>query len=65
MAAVLMPWFVKGDVGRRQGADFRLETAHVAVHADVSSQGICITLYHKVSHLLVGRPESRLSRARP
>jgi hypothetical protein len=63
MAAVLMPWFVRVVVGRRRVAGFRLETsqgdavdAHVAVHADVSSQDICITFDHKVNQPRL-RPE--------
>ena len=63
MVVVLMSGLVGVVVGRCRGTDLLLEArqgdavdAHVAVHADVSSQGLCITLDHKVSQTWI-RPE--------
>ena len=56
VAVLVVPGLVGVVVGRCRGADLLLEAgqgdavdANVAVHADVSSQGLRITLDHKVS----------------
>ena len=64
MVVVLVaPGLVGVVVGRCQGADLLFEArqgdavdTHVAVHADIPSQGLCITLDHKVSQPRI-RPE--------
>ena len=63
VAVRVEPRLVRVVVGRGRGADLLLEArqgnavdTHVAVHADVSFHGLCITLDHEISYPLV-RPE--------
>ena len=65
---MVVPGLVGVVVGRRRGADLLLEArqgdavdAHVAVHADIPSQGLCITLDHKVSYPRVRSEVSRIA----